>query len=167
MSKKRKVPLPTIELRLKMVMKFAFCYEWEYVGYQKDIEMISYFRDGCRLNVYLTTMTVATALNHPFKGKTQLFRKGVAFNTLEKIMMYPRVHTKKGYYTKKYNHKIYGTGQKDCRDKKRYSGDFIESAKVAENNGRENGSESNGITDADKGTLQEDRGITAELHKTA
>ena len=45
-------------------------------------------------------MTVSTCLNHPKKGKTQLFRKRVNKEMLEQIFEYPRKHTGKGYYTK-------------------------------------------------------------------
>lgn len=45
--------------------------------------------------------TVATALNHPKKGKAQLFRKGITIRELGKIFEDPRTHTGKGYYDKK------------------------------------------------------------------
>lgn len=45
-------------------------------------------------------MTVATCINHPKQGKTQLFRKNVSFDELDKIFKNPRVHTGKGYQTK-------------------------------------------------------------------
>ncbi len=53
---------------------------------------------GVQVNVYTTTMTVATSLRHPRKGSTQLFRRGVSFSDLRRIFKDPRVHTGRGYY---------------------------------------------------------------------
>ena len=54
-----------------------------------------------RLNVWLTTGTVSTSLDHPTSGKTQLFRKNVPdYDLLERIFENPRVHTDKGYREK-------------------------------------------------------------------
>jgi hypothetical protein len=58
--------------------------------------------DRMTINVYWTkktamgwetNFTVQTSLNHPKKGKTQLNRKFVSMNLLEKIFENPRVHT--------------------------------------------------------------------------
>ena len=57
----------------------------------------------CRLNIYYSTMTVGTCLNHPKKGKTQLFRKNVwNVDLLENLFFNPRFHTRKGYYKKRF-----------------------------------------------------------------
>ena len=69
--------------------------------YQENIGMASYSDGSTRINVYLTKMTVATCLNHPTKGPTQLFRKNVTLQMLHEIFEYPRKHTGKGYYKKK------------------------------------------------------------------
>jgi hypothetical protein len=70
------------------------------IDYQQNIGLVSYSKDGIRINVYLTTMTVGTCLIHPKKKATQLFRKNVDLKTLDKIFANPRVHTGKGYYKK-------------------------------------------------------------------
>jgi len=61
------------------------------------------FRKGdsspIRINVYWTTGTVGTCLDHPRQGKTQLFRRNVDLSTLREIFKSPRVHTGAGYYT--------------------------------------------------------------------
>jgi len=61
------------------------------------------FRKGdsspIRINVYWTTGTVGTCLDHPRQGKTQLFRRNVDLSTLREIFKNPRVHTGAGYYT--------------------------------------------------------------------
>lgn len=71
------------------------------ICFQPNIGLISYYDGSTRINIYLTKMTVATCMNHPVKGKTQLFRKNVDKEMLEKIFEYPRKHTGKGYYKKK------------------------------------------------------------------
>lgn len=70
------------------------------IDYQDNILMASYAANGVRINVYLTTGTIATALDHPKKGKTQLFRRGLDVAQIEKIFENPRQHTGKGYFKK-------------------------------------------------------------------
>lgn len=71
------------------------------IDFQENIGMISYSDGDTRINIYLTRMTVATCLNHPTKGATQLFRKNVNYETLVEIFDYPRKHTGRGYYKRK------------------------------------------------------------------
>lgn len=72
--------------------------------HQPDNKMMSFIKgkkkdgDWLRINVYYTTMTVGSCLNHPKKGPTQLFRRNVTQEELIKIFRTPRVHTQKGYY---------------------------------------------------------------------
>ena len=71
----------------------------------KDPYMRTYMietKDGlCRVNVYSnsknSTLTVSTHLNHPKKGKNQLFRKGLSEQDVLNLMKNPRIHTGKGY----------------------------------------------------------------------
>lgn len=87
--------------------KIAKKFDWKLVDWQENIYMVSYKKlvgesSIARVNIYLTTMTVGTSLEHPKKGKTQLFRKvGFDRKLLEKIFKNPRQHTGKGYYKKK------------------------------------------------------------------
>jgi hypothetical protein len=60
--------------------------------------LASYRKDDVRLNFYLSTGTVGSCLDHPTKGKTQLFRKYME-NPMS-LFDNPREHTGKGYYTK-------------------------------------------------------------------
>jgi len=66
--------------------------------------MISFVKDidghQARINIYTSKMTVATCVNHPKKGKTQMFRRNVGEKLMNKIFKNPRVHTDKGYQTK-------------------------------------------------------------------
>jgi len=51
-----------------------------------------------QLNVWCSTGTVGSYLNHPRQGKTQLFRRSVnSVYELQAILTNPRVHTDKGY----------------------------------------------------------------------
>ncbi len=50
-----------------------------------------------RWNVYYTTRTVGTCLEHPRQGKTQMFRRLVSPEQLQQIFADPRVHTGNGY----------------------------------------------------------------------
>lgn len=73
---------------------------WELLDHQDNIYLASFIKNKVRLNIYYSRGTVATALNHPKKGRTQLFRKNVSWQLLKKIMENPRVHTNIGYYFK-------------------------------------------------------------------
>lgn len=64
----------------------------------KQPAMASYRMGDNRLNFYLSTGTVGSCVDHPKKGKTQLFRKYLE-NPLS-LFNNPRQHTGKGYYTK-------------------------------------------------------------------
>lgn len=84
------------------VRKLAKKYGWEEES-AKDPRVLIFNRYNGghqQINVWFTTATVATSLKHPNKGRTQLYRKHVTMDTLEKIFDNPRVHTDLGYYTK-------------------------------------------------------------------
>ena len=51
-----------------------------------------------RINVYYTTGTVATCMDHPRQGKTQLFRRDVDIVLLRELLRDPRLHTNTGYH---------------------------------------------------------------------
>ena len=78
-------------------------WQWMEIDHQENIGMISFTRNGDRINVYYSKpwrMTVATVINHQKMGRQQLFRKYIKMFELDKIFRYPRIHTSKGYYTK-------------------------------------------------------------------
>ncbi len=81
--------------------ELANIFYWEFLDYQRNIGMVSYKRNDVRMNIYLTTRTVSTSMDHPTKGKTQLFRRNVTSEQLEQLFKQPRTHTGKGYYKKK------------------------------------------------------------------
>eukprot|EP01032_Pedospumella_encystans_P013611 gene13611-15661_t len=71
------------------------------IGINEASKVISFqaVDSGWKINVYYTTGTVGTCVEHPISGKTQLFRRKVSYETLQRIFQNPRVHTGKGYYT--------------------------------------------------------------------
>ena len=90
--------------RMQQIVDIAEKHTWWVLDYQENLGMISFSKatkDGiCRLNIYITKMTVGTSLDHPQKGKTQLFRRSVDKTLLTRIFKDPRVHTNRGYQKK-------------------------------------------------------------------
>ena len=89
------------KISLEVIEALAKNEGYQRIDFQENIGMISYSDGKTRINIYLTKMTVATCLNHPTKGPTQLFRRNVSISMLDEIFEYPRKHTGKGYYKKK------------------------------------------------------------------
>jgi hypothetical protein len=87
-------------IKLQELISIATSKGYVTLDHQPSICMISFTRPGVkRINVYYSTMTVATCIEHPVKGKTQLFRRNVICKKeLDKIFTNPRTHTNKGYY---------------------------------------------------------------------
>jgi len=56
---------------------------------------------GVRINVFFTTGTVATLLDHPIRGKNHLFRRQVNYQGLHEVFSNPRVHTGTGYHNRR------------------------------------------------------------------
>lgn len=73
---------------------------WQEIQHDLYSGMLGFRRNGVRLNVWYTRMTVSTSLNHPIQGKTQLFRRNVSMALLEVLFDRPRAHTRKGYQRK-------------------------------------------------------------------
>ena len=63
-------------------------------------KMISFTKDDCRLNFWLSTGTIGSYLSHPKQRRTQLFRRDVDQKGALEIILDPRVHTGKGYKTR-------------------------------------------------------------------
>jgi len=89
-----------IEVKIEDIKNTAERHGWEFLTYQKDIYMLSFSKEDMRINVYVTKMTVATCIDHPKQGKTQMFRKNVNKFMLNRIFKNPRIHTDKGYQKK-------------------------------------------------------------------
>jgi hypothetical protein len=88
---------------IAQVQDIAVRYDYEEMSCNEISRVIS-FRGGprksTRINVYYTTGTVGTCLNHPKQGKTQLFRRDVDAESLDEIFKNPRTHTGDGYHRK-------------------------------------------------------------------
>lgn len=93
-------------LNLEKVQQLASSLGWRQQDLQDVICFVSFSKEDMQLNVYYSTGTVSTAIKHPKKGRTQLFRRNVSFSQLEELFKNPRLHTGKGYYTR-YEHKRY------------------------------------------------------------
>eukprot|EP00751_Fragilariopsis_kerguelensis_P030758 CAMPEP_0170909282 /NCGR_PEP_ID=MMETSP0735-20130129/2425_1 /TAXON_ID=186038 /ORGANISM="Fragilariopsis kerguelensis, Strain L26-C5" /LENGTH=316 /DNA_ID=CAMNT_0011305801 /DNA_START=82 /DNA_END=1030 /DNA_ORIENTATION=- len=104
-------------LSLRGVRTLARNYNYEEINCNEESCVIS-FRGGpaqsTRINVYYTTGTVGSCLNHPRRGKTQLFRRNIStLDLLENIFENPRAHTGEGYYTRKSIHQQWKNTQTD------------------------------------------------------
>lgn len=88
-------------LPLDAVRTIASEYGYTEIGLNEKSVVISFRRDDIRINVYYTTGTVGTCVDHPKQGKTQLFRKNVDLQMLKTIFGNPRVHTDRGYQRKR------------------------------------------------------------------
>ena len=101
---KKPVDEDKVKQNLRAVKDIATHHGWRIVKHDEVTHMISFKHpvhvDWGRVNVYYSRMTVGTALFHPKKGRTQLFRKYVDGFMLSRIFLNPRVHTGHGYYTK-------------------------------------------------------------------
>lgn len=90
--------------RLSMITEMAEIEGWEIIALQENIGMVSFIKGKStvvtRINIYLSTMSISTALKHPKKGRTQLYRKFILPDMLQKIFENPRKHTGRGYYEK-------------------------------------------------------------------
>lgn len=65
-------------------------------------KLLSFRTDqGFRINVYYTTRTIGTAVNHPVHGTTQLFRRDCTPQQLSDILCNPRAHAGQAYNKRK------------------------------------------------------------------
>lgn len=97
------VPQQSSALSLQSVRRLATDERWKEAYFNEKSRVVSFVRAGeieerARINVYYTTGTVGTCLNHPKQGRTQLFRRNVkTLEELRAIFQNPRIHTGKGY----------------------------------------------------------------------
>ena len=42
---------------------------WSEIDYQEEIGLVRYYKDGVKMNIYLSTMTVSTSMKHPKRVK--------------------------------------------------------------------------------------------------
>ena len=82
-------------------------YGWDYHDYQWSQGELVILRkddhngDQMQLNIWCSTGTIGSYLNHPRQRKTQLFRRDIYdFSDLRIILNNPRVHGYDGYHTR-------------------------------------------------------------------
>jgi len=92
----------TIE-NVRRVARFADAKEIVHKVNEKLLSFSLRNNNDVRINVYYTTGTVGTCIDHPHQGKTQLFRRCVTVQILKQIFDNPRIHTDKGYKRKRDN----------------------------------------------------------------
>lgn len=85
---------------LEIIRKVASHHRYQEIQFNEKSRIISFRNDtaSTRINVYYTTGTIATCIDHPSKGKTQLFRRDQTTDCLQQIFSNPRIHTGVGYY---------------------------------------------------------------------
>mmetsp|Transcript_31329 Transcript_31329/g.74452 ORF Transcript_31329/g.74452 Transcript_31329/m.74452 type:complete len:398 (-) Transcript_31329:52-1245(-) len=87
-------------LALDQVRKIASEERLKETFFNETSRVVSFAPDSpgnARINVYYSTGTVGTCLDHPRQGKTQLFRRNVNLTMLREVFRDPRVHTDRGY----------------------------------------------------------------------
>lgn len=99
------------------IVALAAKYKWKLREDQTDIGLLIFEKmcsvfDGdtinghAQINVYTTTMTVTTIVNHPKRGRGQMYRRDVDWRFLDWIFKNPRVHASRfkhpgGYFPKR------------------------------------------------------------------
>ncbi len=85
---------------IERIRQIATAASWQEVGLNEVSKVISFINNDetVKINIYYTTMTVSTCMDHPSMGKTQLFRRNISFEELKIILDDPRWHSNRGYY---------------------------------------------------------------------
>jgi len=84
--------------RQKDIVALAKQHGWELEQTQFKLGLFIFVKEKMQINVWTTTMTIGTSLDHPTSGKTQLFRRNVSRELLAEIFENPRTHSDVGYY---------------------------------------------------------------------
>ena len=94
-----------MELLLDSVRRSAARAGWSEIYFNATSKVVSFKKASysARINVYYSTGTVGTCIDHPRQGKTQLFRRNVDLVMLNTIFDDPRVHTDRGYQRNRNN----------------------------------------------------------------
>ena len=71
---------------------------WKFTGSHNAVEFFE--KDGMKLDWYFTTATIKTSMDHPTKGKTQLFGSKVTPEVYAQVLLDPRSHTNVRYRTR-------------------------------------------------------------------
>ena len=71
---------------------------WKFVHVYTNPAVVIFRNRETRFNFYYDIKKVKTDMNHPKRGKTELFRTNVDLITLINLFLNPRAHTGKGFY---------------------------------------------------------------------
>lgn len=85
---------------IPQVREIAKKHQYKEIVLNEPSRLISFRKEDVCINVYYTTGTVGTCLNHPRQGKTQLFWRNVTLQEIDSLFAKPRKHTGKRYYHK-------------------------------------------------------------------
>lgn len=90
--------LMTAIIPIETIRAIAARFSYEEIQWNETSRVISFRNDSdqqgnIRINVYYTTGTVATCLHHPYKGKTQLFRRNQTSDSLQAIFSNPSANS--------------------------------------------------------------------------
>ena len=115
-------------LPLDKIRNLAECYGYTEVQYNETSRVIAFVNQAktARVNVYYTTGTVATCIDHPRSGKTQLFRCDRTLEDLDRIFSNVREHTGAGYHRRDnkgwvpHDQKTPGSRGVECDDARRW-----------------------------------------------
>lgn len=88
-------------IRLSWVSEFCVLYGWSVIKYHPRTYVLNLVRGEEKMNIYLSTGTIQTAIDHPKQNKTQLNRKCCTRGEFENIFKNVRTHTGKGYHKAK------------------------------------------------------------------
>lgn len=69
-------------LALENIRALVQNHDYTEIEMNQKSKLISFRKGSTRINVYFTTGTVGTCLNHPKRGKTQLFRRNKILTSL-------------------------------------------------------------------------------------
>ncbi|BDA50686.1 hypothetical protein COCOBI_16-3620 [Coccomyxa sp. Obi] len=84
-------------------------YGWTYQGSNAQSRVEYWQNDqGAKMDYYPTTGTVKTSMEHPYAGKTQMFRRDLSDSQFTEVLNNPRAHTGQGYQTKANWNKYHG-----------------------------------------------------------
>ena len=100
---------------------------YDEINFNKQSRVISFRKEGTRINVYYITGTVATCIDHPRQGKTQFVCRDRSPEDLDTIFRNPRTHTGGvGYYLTYQGSRVLWTctqpygGRTQCDDAQRW-----------------------------------------------
>lgn len=91
--------LVNLDGEARIVARMAFEYGWKMLWHREEEGRIRFKKNKKDIvDVWYGTMTVGTIIDHPKRGRNQLFRKSQTMKELRMIFENPRVHTGEGYH---------------------------------------------------------------------